>query len=92
MSAPEERAAAERKKVTLTLRLSPIIHSAIMREAQRQGLTTSRFITESVLLRVGYLLGVEAGALQRMPYTLEQDEAIQRAVRSLLVDDFLDES
>lgn len=77
------------KKITVTLRLNPTIHAAIKREAGRQGLTTSRYIVESVLLRTGYLLGVEAGAIEGMPFPPEQDRAIQRAIRDLLREEFL---
>lgn len=72
-------------RVTLSIRVSPNTHAAIKRMAEREELPVNTYVKETVLLRIGYNLGVEAGLLATGgTMTLEQDNAVREAVRDLI--------
>lgn len=72
-------------KVTVTLRLSPSIHALLREFAEADGATLNRWITESLLLRCGYILGVQAGSVSR-DLTVAQDRAMHDAVRDVFAE------
>lgn len=75
------------QRVNVHLRLNPRVHAAIKRQADEQGLPAATYIVHSLMIRLGYELGVESGlhAAAASP-PLEFDNAVKEAVKELLHD------
>ena len=71
------------KRIATTLRFAPRTHRVIKAIAEQEGQTMSQWIREALLLRVGYVLGVQQGRLPVAP-SPEELEAMRQAVRDVL--------
>jgi hypothetical protein len=71
------------ERVAITLRFAPRTHQIIKAIAEQDGQPMSQWIREALLLRVGYVLGVEQGRLPANPNPAEL-EAMRQAVREVL--------
>ena len=71
------------ERVAITLRFAPRTHQIIKAIAEREGQPMSQWIREALLLRVGYVIGVEQGRIPAQP-SPEELEAIREAVREVL--------
>ena len=71
------------ERVAITLRFAPRTHRIIKAIAEQEGQPMSQWIREALLLRVGYVIGVEQGRLPAQP-TPEELEAMREAVREIL--------
>jgi hypothetical protein len=71
------------ERIAITLRFAPRTHRIIKAIAEQEGQPMSQWIREALLLRVGYVIGVEQGRLPAQPSPEELD-AIRAAVREIL--------
>lgn len=71
------------KRIATTLRFAPRTHRVIKTIAEQEGQTMSQWIREALLLRVGYVLGVQQGRVPVAP-TPAEIEAMREAVRDVL--------
>lgn len=71
------------ERVAITLRFAPRTHRMIKAIAEQDGQPLSQWIREALLLRVGYVIGVERGRLPADP-TPEELDAMREAVREIL--------
>lgn len=71
------------ERVAVTLRFAPRTHRIIKAIAEQEGQPMSQWIREALLLRVGYVIGVEQGRIPAQP-TPEELSAMREAVRDVL--------
>lgn len=71
------------ERVAITLRFAPRTHKIIKAIAEQDGQPMSQWIREALLLRVGYVLGVQQGRVPVAPSPEELD-ALREAVRDVL--------
>lgn len=71
------------ERVAITLRFAPRTHRIIKAIAEQEGQPLSQWIREALLLRVGYVIGVEQGRLPASP-SPEELEAMREAIRDVL--------
>ena len=71
------------ERVAITLRFAPRTHKIIKAIADQDGQPLSQWIREALLLRDGFVLGVQQGRVPAQPSPAEL-EAMREAVRDVL--------